>query len=41
MEVRTDPVNPPPKGYDFFFFLEFIFLVWVGLGILFASLEQH
>jgi hypothetical protein len=38
MEVRTDPVSPPPKGYDFF---PGIFLVWVGLGILFASVEQH
>lgn len=39
------PVSAPAKGYDFFFwnlsFFFFFFLVWVGLDILFASVEQH
>lgn len=35
------PVSPTSKGYDFFFFSGIYFLFWVGLGVLFATVEQH
>lgn len=45
MEIRTDPLSaPPPKVMTFFsgiYLFFFFFLVWVGLDILFASVEQH
>lgn len=34
------PVSPTSKGYDFFF-SGIYFLFRVGLGVLFASVEQH